>query len=74
MGHSYVNMGWEILGARDVDAPPTSPSPKKDEVIIALLKMKRQPTKHLLKKRPRRHRRVGIGWESPTTCAGNGEP
>ena len=40
----------EIFGARDVDAPPTSPSPKKDEVIVALLKMTRQPTKHLLKK------------------------
>ena len=25
----------EIFGARDVDAPPTSPSPKKDEVIVA---------------------------------------
>ena len=40
----------EIFGARDVDAPPTSPSPKLDEVIVALLNMTRQPTKHLLKK------------------------
>ena len=29
---------------------PTSPSPKQDEVIVALLKMTRQHTKHLLKK------------------------
>ena len=36
----------EIFRARDVDAP----HPKKDEVIVALLKMTRQPTEHLLKK------------------------
>ena len=54
VGYSYGQVGWrgKRLGTRNVPKKKKHP-PKKDEVIMAPLKMARRHSKHLLKKATR---------------------